>query len=195
MAEAYVVAVDGLQQLNDLNDLDPKIRRYAQMAINRTARDARASAAREIREQVNFPARYLSGAEGRLRVSKKAGRGSLEAQITGRDRPTSLARFANNRSIAGSRRRGGVTVTVTPGQSRFMEGAFLMSLRGGNIGLALRLGKGATLRNKKHVQRIASGLYVLYGPSVNQVFRGVAEDGQEKTADNLQREFARLLDL
>lgn len=195
MSQAYVVAVDGLDSLENLNDLDPKIARYAQMAINRTARDMRSFSAKEIRRQVAFPARYLSGANGRLQVSKKAGRGSLEAEITGRDRPTSLARFAKSRNVSASRRRGGVSVTVAPGQPRFMEGAFLMHLRGGNIGLALRLGKGGSLRNKREVRKVGPGLYVLYGPSVNQAFRGVAEDNADKASKTLQREFVRLLEL
>lgn len=195
MQDAYLVAVDGLSELDDISELAPKIARYAQMAINTTARDRRSDSAKEVRQQINFPARYLSGANGRLTVSQKASPRRLEAAITGRDRPTSLARFANSRDPAASRRNGGVSVTVAPGDTKFMRGAFLMNLRGGNLGLALRLKPGETIRNKTQVRRVSKGLYLLYGPSVNQVFRGVAEDGAPETADKLQREFLRLLEL
>lgn len=195
MQDAYLVAVEGLSELDDISGLAPKIARYAQMAINTTARDRRSDSAKEIRQQINFPARYLSGSNGRLTVSQKASPRRLEAAITGRDRPTSLARFATSRDPAASRRKGGVSVTVAPGETKFMQGAFLMNLRGGNLGLALRLKPGETIRNKTQVRRVSKGLYLLYGPSVNQVFRGVAEDGAPETADKLQREFLRLLEL
>lgn len=193
--DAYLVAVDGLETLDDFDNLAPKIAKYAQMAINTTARNRRTSAAREIQQQVSFPARYLSGQNGRLSITKQAKPRNLEAEITGRDRPTSLARFASNRNPAASRKRGGVSVTVAPGETKFMKGAFIMQLRGGNLGLAIRLKKGEALRNKRTVRQVANGLYLLYGPSVNQVFRGVAEDGMDETAENLQREFLRLPEL
>lgn len=191
----YIVAVNGLEALDDIESLEPRLVRAAQQAINRTARDRRASGAREITEQVAFPARYLSPSQGRLSVSAFASPRNLEAEITGRDRPTSLARYASNRNPKASRQAGGVTVTVKPGNPVFMKGAFIMQLRNNNLGLALRLSKGDALRNRKYAKQVASGLYLLYGPSVNQVWRGVAEDGVNETADALEREFLRLLEL
>lgn len=192
----YVIAVDGLESLTDIDNLDDAIILAAQRAINKTADQARTSAARDIRQQVNFPARYLSGKEGRLSVSKRASARNLEAMITGRDRPTSLARFAKDPDPAAARRRGGVSVQVQPGQTKFMKGAFLMQLRGGNIGLAIRLKEGETVKNKKYVTKVGKGLYLLFGPSVNQVFRGVAEETTApEAAAYLEQEFLRLMDL
>lgn len=195
MNDAYVVAVDGLDQLGDIESLAPKIARYAQQAINTTTRRRRTAMAKEMQKQIAFPARYLSGSGGRLKIDKYANPRSLEAVITGRDRPTSLARFAANRDPKASRRRGGVSVNVAPGQTKFMNGAFIMQLRGGNLGLAIRLKAGESVRNKKQMKRVSKGLYLLYGPSVNQVFRGVAEDGTPETLDFLEREFLRLMEL
>ena len=59
---------------------------------------------------------------------------------------------------------------------------------------------GETLANKRNVRRMEKGLYLLYGPSVDQVFRaadgsGVATDKAPVLANQLEREFLRLLEL
>lgn len=192
----YVVVVAGLNDLQDIESLDKRILLAAQRAINKTADRGRTQAAREIQKQVAFPARYLSGENGRLRVSRKAKENSLEAAITGRDRPTSLARFAKDRNPRTAGRRGGVSVMVKSGQTQFMKGAFLMQLRNGNLGLAVRLKDGESVRGKKRVTKIGKGLYLLYGPSVDQVFASVSEEEvAPAAADYLEAEFLRLLKL
>ena len=189
----YVVAVEGLESIRDIQNLDENILLRARQAINRAAARARTTSDRDMRKQIAFPARYLSS---RLQVSKKASGRSLQAVITGRDRPTSLARFASSKDPAAARRRGGVSVTVSPGQTRFMAGAFLMRLKGGNLGLAIRLKEGDSLRNKRQVAKAGKGLYILYGPSVDQVFRAVADErAAPDAADFLEREFLRLMEL
>jgi len=190
--DSYVVAVEGLAELDDISQLDERILRSARRAINRTTDRTRTRSDREMRKQIAFPARYLST---RLTVSKRAAGRSLEAVISGRDRPTSLARFARNKDVAAARRKGGVSVAVTPGQTKFMPRAFLMPLRGGNLGLAIRLREGESLRNKRKVAKLGNGLYILYGPSVDQVFRSVADDAAPEAADFLELEFLRLMEL
>lgn len=191
--DSYVVAVEGLSSLSDIQNLDENILLRARQAINRTTERARARSDKEMRKQIAFPARYLSS---RLTVSKKASGRNLQAVITGRDRPTSLARFAKNKDVSAARRKGGVSVTVSPGQTRFMGGAFLMQLRGGNLGLAIRLKQGQSLRNKRKLASAGKGLYILYGPSVDQVFRSVADEyAAPDAADFLEREFLRLMEL
>lgn len=190
---SYVVAVEGLSSLSDIQNLDENILLRARQAINRTTERARTRSDKEMRKQIAFPARYLSS---RLTVSKKASGRNLQAVITGRDRPTSLARFAKNKDVSSARRKGGVSVTVSPGQTRFMGGAFLMQLRGGNLGLAIRLKQGQSLRNKRKLASAGKGLYILYGPSVDQVFRSVADEyAAPDAADFLEREFLRLMEL
>jgi hypothetical protein len=113
--------------------------------------------------------------------------------------------------VKGSPRAGkaGVYVEVAPGKARFMKRAFLIKLPGlagstelgaANMGLAIRLRPGEKLRNKTDARRVAKGLYVLYGPSVDQVFRsrdgtGVANDLVPDIQDDLSDEFIRLLEL
>lgn len=192
----YVVVVRGLDSLDNLDTLDERIIRAARLAINKAADRGRTQAAREIQKQVAFPARYLSGDGGRLRVSRRASDNNLEAGIMGRDQATSLARFAKDRDPKATRRKGDVTVVVNPGHTKFMKGAFLMRLRNGNLGLAIRLKDGESVKNKRSVRKIGKGLYLLYGPSVNQVFATVSEeDTAPFVSDYLETEFLRLLKL
>lgn len=195
MQQDYVVAVTGLNSLEDIYSLDEDIIANARMAINRTVDRARTASAKEMRDQVAFPARYLSGPNGRLRVTQRASNTNLQAVVTGRDRPTSLARFASSRDPAATRKQGGVNVTVTPGKTKFMRGAFLMRLNNNNLGLAIRLKEGERINNKARMTRIGAGLYLLYGPSVDQVFQSVSEEQAPKAADFLEAEFLRLMEL
>lgn len=199
---SWAVFVEGLESLNALEKVEGQVAKAAAQAINKTARDSRTSLARRIRGEINVPANYLRG--DRFSVTRSASPGNLEARITARGRPTSLARF-----VTGSPKRGaGVNVEVSPGQARFMRRAFLIRLPQGNAltdtkfnqGLAIRLRPGETLTNKKFSVRMNNGLYLLYGPSVSQVFlandgSGVAKEQQPQIEARLQREFLRLLRL
>ena len=73
-----------------------------------------------------------------------------------------------------------------------MNRAFLMNLRSGNLGLAVRLAPGERIDNKRRMVQMSNGLYLLYGPSVDQVFRSVAEDVSADAGDFLEQEFLRL---
>lgn len=201
----FAVFAEGLSELQDFKNLKQDIRVAALRSINKIARDKRSRAARIIRNQVNFPASYVSPGQKRLHVSQKATRGSLEARITARGRATSLARFVQGSGKVG---KAGVYVSVAPGKSRYMKRAFLIKLPQGsvqtdtvfNLGLAIRLRRGETLRNKITARKMSSGLYLLYGPSVDQVFRsndgtGVANDMVPEIERDLSAEFLRLLNI
>lgn len=198
MAQPYIVAVEGISDaVASLAEMPDAIQRYARMAINTTTRKTRTAASRRIREQVNFTAGYLSGNGGRLTISQQATDGNLEARIRGRFRPTSLARFAS-----GAIGRSGVRVRVSPGATQRMGRAFLMRLRAGranietksNLGLAIRLKPGEHVENKHRMVPVTGNLYLLFGPSVDQIFRSVAEELAPDAADDLQTEFLRLID-
>lgn len=195
----YSVVIEGLATLGGMSDAKDTIRQSAVRAINKTSERARAQSAREIRRQVNFPAQYLQPSAGRLLVTKQASGNDLESRITGRQRATSLARFAQGTPAKGA----GVRVEVAPGRSKYMRRAFLIKLRQGkssvdtkfNLGLAIRLRPGETMQNKTKAIKMEKGLYLLFGPSVDQVFRSVSEDIKPETAEFLEAEFLRLLDL
>ena len=196
---AYVVMVEGLEELQDLENLPQQVALAAQRAINKIVDRSKAESARQIRKKVNFPARYVTGEKGRLSITKKASANSLEAVIRGRERPTSLAQFASNKAIG----QAGVFVEVTPGKNVKMKKAFLLRLPQGstltdtqyNLGLAVRLRDGERVLNKKHMISMGKGLYLLYGPSVSQVFADVAEEQAPVAAAALEREFFRLMEL
>lgn len=205
MAGDYVVLAEGLNELVDLKEIKESIRRAALQAINKTADRIRTRAAAEIRKQVNFPATYLNPSAGRLTVAQRATGDRLEARIRARTRATSLARF----STGTVGKAGGVSVEVAPGRSKFLRRAFLIRLRAGNanmdtrsnLGLAIRLREGETLSNKVKTIKMQKNLYLLYGPSVDQVFlasdekHGVALDLAPEAVELMEREFMRLVEL
>lgn len=199
----YAVFAEGLSGIGDLGDLKESVRVAALQAINKAAERGRKMAADEIGREVAFPAQYLQPGAGRLTVSKKATRGDLSAAIRARGRATSLSRFVTGTAARGA----GVTVQVTPGKSLQLKKAFLIKLRAGsgsvdnrfNKGLAVRLRPGESLRNKTQAIRMERNLYLLYGPSVDQVFinnsgKGVAEDISDDILRIMDNEFHRLLE-
>lgn len=209
MASNWAVFVEGLAD-TDLSNLDrDAIRSAASKAINKVTRDARARGAKEIRKQVNLPARYVSPSGKGFYISAVASPANLEARITARGRPTSLATFVKGNPRPG---KAGVHLEVAPGRARFMRRAFILRLPGfggstdpqlANRGLAIRLRPGERLQNKVDALPFSGKdrrLYLLYGPSVDQVFRsrdgtGVANDMVPGIQDDLSAEFIRLLDL
>jgi hypothetical protein len=71
-----------------------------------------------------------------------------------------------------------------------------LGLRNGNTGLAVRLKPGEKIKGSTGAVQMAENLYLLYGPSVDQVFRGVAEDRSgdlmNMVSSKFLRQFARL---
>src|SRR5690625_883284 len=177
----FVIAVEGLDALDDIEHLDERVLMRARQAINTTLRRARTRANQDIRQQVAFKTRYLGA---RLRITQYAEGRDLQGTTLCTGRPTSLDRCASSAQC--------VNGQVAPGRRKRMGRAFLLPLRGGSIGLALRLKPGERLRNKKRVTQVSKTLYLLYGPAVNQVFAGVAEDRADDFALYLQDEFTRL---
>lgn len=190
MSDDYLVVVEGLSSLEDIENLDADILTKARQAINKTLDRTRTSSDRAMREQINFPARYLSD---RLTVSRRASGTSLQGVISGRDRPTSLARFATNRNQAPG--KAGVNVKVDSSASKRMGRAFLLKLKNGNLGLAVRVKAGDSLKNSRAAVLLSKGLYLLYGPSVDQVFQSVSQEQEPGAAEYLEREFLRLMEL
>ena len=185
------------------NQWNPNTETALLRSINKTPDRARTLASQDIREQVAFPASYLAPSAKRLFVSTKATKASpFEAVISGRDRPTSLARFTNQKPLGGGQRhRGGqVAVTVKPGVRRYIKRAFLITLNNSNVGLAVRT-DGGPPNNAYAPKEIGKNLWLLYGPSVDQVLSaasnggGIYEEIVPETLDFLNDEFNRQLDL
>lgn len=150
--------------------------------------------------EVRFPSGYV---DDKITFSQAATPTRLQASIIGRQRPTSLARFATSGTVGG---KGGITVRVKGGSS-YMPDAFLVRLRAGNtltddgfnLGLAIRLKEGTTL-NKKDTSRMVHlerNVVLLYGPSVDQILRNEVTDAEtpeviDAVATEFFRQFQRL---
>ncbi len=97
---------------------------------------------------------------------------------------------------------------MKPGSVRRLPGAFLIRLRAGsatidtksNVGLAVRTKDGRPPPGYKPLP-LGRNLWLLYGPSVDQVFysvrtkRGVAQDITPEIEDYMEKEFLRLMEL
>lgn len=191
-ADKYSVAIEGIGALAGITDITGKISLAARRAVNSTLDKTRTAAAQKIREGVAFPANYLDPAQGRLTVSRYAQGDALEGAIGARFRATSLARFVVGNPKRGAK-GGGVQVMVKPGQVRTVAGGFMIGLKSGNQGLAVR-SNGPPPRAWKP-KPLGDGLWLLFGPSVNQAFGEVREDIAPAAAVNLELEFNRQMDL
>lgn len=196
----HEIKIIGLHQFETYVRSFPEItKQAAMMAINDAARKGRSLAKDAIMDQVNFPNGYLGNEKsGRLRINNFANERNLFASIKGRFDPTSLVRFVQNQStlmrkgssdgkIVG---RGSARVSVKPGSTTIIDRAYLMRLKNGNVGFAYRPGKGG-MTNTRAAKPIGSGWYLLYGPSVNQVFNTVRDDIAPTIANTLSSEFDR----
>jgi hypothetical protein len=177
--------------------------RAASMALNQTAERKGLKLAREkMVQQVAFPTGYLY--PPRFEVKKPlATPGRLLVIIRGAFTPTPLARFAgtqrarfvtarkHNRTV----QRPTIKVQIKPGRIVELPRAFLLTLRNGNIGLGIRLKPGEVLSNTVGAKMITTGplagVALLYGPSVDQVFRSVAVDITPELLIDLESEFLR----
>lgn len=186
----------------NLGEVTAQVETALVRALNRTADRSRTRAARIVRDEIAFPASYVSPSSKRLWVKTRARRGSLIAMIEGRGQPTSLARFSRQTALTGgARHRGGVVnVTVKPGQTKSISRAFIIRLKNNNLGLAVRT-NGAAPAGAYKPKPIGKNLWLLYGPSVDQALsaasteHGVFEDITPETLDDLEDEFNRQMEL
>lgn len=177
----------------------------ASMAINQVATRGGMKLAQDaIIDQIAFPKDYLRTGD-RLMVTRFSTPESLEAVISGRKRATSLARFAQGQAL----NKVGLSVRVKNGSSSPLRSAWLVRLKKGasldednyNVGLAVRVRSGdITNKNATHQSWLVTpnekgaGVALLYGPSVDQVFRQVAGQIGEPIGELLAAEFFRQFD-
>ena len=181
----------------------------ARLTVNSSARFGARLTSKIVRSQVAFARNYIgaAGAVGsKIRIKKFAGGNDLEAVIASLDRPTSLARFATGTPTFGKRVRGGrgPAVRIKTG-SKNLKRAFFVKLKRGavltdegfNIGLAIRLPKGQKPDASQKASPLGGGAYLLYGPSVAQVFdtsmdRDISPSVADFASVEFFRQFARL---
>lgn len=198
---SYYIEAEGLKALDELvRRLGAAVEPSASDALNDTAAFARRLGSQEIRRRINFKARYIDG--GRLAVTRKSKPGDLEATVTGRDRPTSLARFSQGAPSFGRQKTSPRVRVKAAGAASRVRNGFFMRLRRGNsivsaensnIGLAIRLKEGERIKGKNQMAPIGGSVYLLYGPSVGQVYRTVAEKTVDEVSAQLVNRFSHYL--
>jgi hypothetical protein len=192
------IEVDALKSLNEFLEAAPeRTLQAASLAMNTIIPRSGLKRYKDaMKQQVAFPGGYLEDVE-KFGVTQKASPTRLEAKITARARPTSLARFATGGTVGVE----GLSVRVKAGRTVRLRRAFTVRLRAGtmldgenfNLGLAVRVPGGA-FRNKKDTSRmvhLAKDVFLLYGPSVDQVFRGVSTTETPAVLDQIETEFFR----
>lgn len=197
---AFVLALEGMDDLGPIETLGADIKRWLRISVNETARFARRQSKNEILKQVNFPGNYLDDLPNRFWIAKWASENDPEAVIAARHRATSLARFVTGPTV----RKQGVTISMKNGQTSHLQRGFLMKLKSGkasidsvsNLGLAVRTAPGEKPAAAYKPVEIKSmpGVWLLYGASVDQVFKSVRQDVSPEAAAYAAREFRRLMD-
>lgn len=188
-----VLVIEGIRELaDDMANLPKKVELALQRAMNRTADQTRTRLSRMIRADVNLTAGDLSPGGKRLFVSQRASakNGAMQIRISGRGTPTSLARFSTKT------KRPKVRVKRA-GAARHIPGSFLINLKNGNTGLAVRSKEKPAGAYKP--RQMKNGLWLLYGPSVDQILlaasrdNGAFADVEPWAAEKLEAEFWRLM--
>jgi len=158
--------------------------------INSVVPDVRELAIERITGQVSLTKAYV---KGRLYVSQRANNTDPTAVISGRVRSTQLRRYQGTQlytaaKLPGKRRLAGTSVQVKAGKgSTVLKHTWLIKLKHGDtdaragltMGIAERTGKG---RNDYKI---------LYGPSVDQVWRGVKDEITPEVEAKLEDEWRR----
>lgn len=203
MERSYGIYVEGLSEMQDaLENLDERSQRNILRAVNFATRRTRVLASQRMRDQVAWSAAYLTGGgdNARLGVQFATNKEDPEARINTRFRPTSLARFVRGQKTPWKYVRG---LEVKPGRFKPSQRLLIVPLRAGNqqsedrmnLGLAVRLRAGETIDRKYSTKELGKGLYLLYAPSVSQVFYTVAEDVLPQAEIWLSEEYVRLMNL
>ena len=200
-SDLKVIRLSGMAE--KLRELGEQAGQVAADVVNDTAKFAYDKGRDSILDDVLFPPGYLD-VGGRFVISKKATTSNPEATIRARDRATSLSRFVvgNPKPYA----RGGVRVRVKrKGTAKVLNRAWVTGLKNNNRGLAMRVPKGAGIAGRRHGARGLpvlrkdgnSATYLLYGPSVNQVFKGnsasLMPEISEYMSDSFSRRYKRIL--
>lgn len=200
MSDQFVFIAEGMADISARMREMENVPLKASMALNDALAWARTQAKDLMLKEVDWPSSYLNPGEKRLTIAEYASPDNLRGVIKGTDRPTSLARFVRG---GNGTKNSPLSVSVGRGKpSVRLPGAFLMRLRSGNTGalgnqgLAMRTKNGQAPHAAWRPKQIGKNLYLLYGPSVDQVFRQVLDRDTafaEKVTVHLDAEFRRLL--
>lgn len=176
--------------ISDIADLPANMRKALVAAVNAVVPDAYSLSVERITEQVALTKTYV---KSRLYVSQTATVQDPMAVISGRVRSTQLRRYQGKQlytaaKLPGKRRLAGTSVRVKAGgQTKVLNHAWIIKLKYGDLdakagmtmGIAMRTGTG---RNDYRI---------LYGPSVDQIFRDVKDEIRPEVEQMLATEWVK----
>jgi len=183
------VSKSGLERLgDDVRRFGDKANLAAQLSINDTVRWARTRLKVGMQQQVNL----TESAFGKKHffISQLASRDNLQATLSAGRQGYSLSRFSVGKPVARARgiklriKAGGASVTVKRG--------FFIAAPNGALGLAVRTSNEG-LRNSRAARRIGKNLYLLFGPSPDQLMRRMAPESVPDVGRHVGAEYSRQL--
>jgi hypothetical protein len=208
--DTFIVAVSSLEQLEQLEDFSPQLRKAARIAVNFAATKGRTILAKAVLEEIALPRSYVQPGGKRLYIKNKATDTDLTATVFARTRRTSLTRFIPGGFSPGKNNGSALRVKVGANKAvKKFEGAFIFKLRGANgstdpdpnYGFAVRTKNGKPPPNAYAPTQVGKNLWLLYGPSVAQILYsernkgGLATENSPKLASLMEAEFRRQMGL
>lgn len=173
----------------------------ARRAVNYAARKFGKDSAAKIASKLNFRTKLYNDTnpgKGRIAV-RLASSATLTAVVSASSEPLLLAKFGVNLPKTGSVR--GISPVVKVGaSSRELHSAFYTRFKNGTVGLAVRLKKGESLRNRHSkksypLRRGDPNVQILYGPSLDQAFESQVKDALTPVEKTIRSEFFRQLEV
>ena len=174
-----------------LENLDAYVRRFgdnankaASMTLNDTARWARTRLKSQMQADIRLTESAFTGK--RLYVAEFANPGHLQVTVRGDKQGYSLSRFAVDKPVRLARspllqiKRGGPAVQVKRG--------FFLPAPNGALGLAVRT-NGPLAKGKG--RKVGPNLYILFGPSPDQMMRRLAPELVPSVQQHVLVEFNR----
>lgn len=168
--------------LDFLDDVNQQLEEVSVDAINNTADRVVQRVVNHASTELTLPSIFL---RQHIRVIRRASEGTKEALVRADQARTNLGRFRHSR--VDSNGVSGISVQRRQGRTAFIEGAFLIFLRGVPF-IALDKDRVREQFPRVRVNSGPSRIQVLYGPSHNQVFfsRGF-EFGQNEMQIEIDR--------
>lgn len=162
--------------------------RAAVMAVNDTADWARVRIKRQMQSEVNLGETAFG--KGKFGITRRANPADLQAIVSASRQPYSLSRFKTDTPEFGPK-AGPVKVRIKAGGSTVtLKRAFYLRAPNGAVGIAVR--SKQPLDNSRGARRVkGTDIYVLFGPSPDQLMRRLAPDSVPAVENYLNREFSR----
>lgn len=182
--------VVSFEDFNIAESLDSSVRKSMATTINKTAKWAKDEISDVIYNTINFPNGYLE--ESNRLTNTETTEFLLRAQVKGRDKPTSLARFATGpnkdltvhvlKANAPVRNFNGWRATMKNGNAGLMTAVEKGMIPKGAPGA--RLMKSISAKNKKY------DIFLLYSYSVDQAMNRVLNDKSLNLVDKVSNKMA-----